>query len=556
MQPLIVLVIVLFGFLYSFLAYQTWRENSLYFRKTILLLSITLAWLSFTYALELLSSTVAEMSLLNDLEYISYAAVPTFFLFFTLAFSGRDHLVNRNSIILALLVPIFIIISVWTNDLHHLFYISVNQAESMSVGELMTTKGPIYYVYIIYNYFVLTLAVAFLVKHLRDAPENRLNQSKIILVACLIPAVGVVLQFIGVITLPMGFVVTLGYYISGVIFYLGAFRTEVFVIVPVASTTIVDNMSDAAIASDLKGRIVRVNPSAEKLLVKGAPGLLGKDLEETLPGIEMAGHQTSEPMLINKDGEDHYYHIQISPLNLRTGTRIGTLFIFRDITELEKAKEELKMANTKLNLISNITRHDMLNQLVVVRGFSNLLTDAPMDKSERYLRGINSAVITMEHLIDFARDYQRFGLESPVWDRLDNILVKAKVNIATDLVSIVNMDPMTEVHFDQLLERVFYNLFDNSLRHGGKVSRIVIGTDRGSHGLKIIYEDNGIGIPRDEKEMIFQWGFGKNSGLGLAMCQQILTLSGWTIIENGEPGKGAHFEISVPDGDWRVPKAS
>jgi signal transduction histidine kinase len=65
-------------------------------------------------------------------------------------------------------------------------------------------------------------------------------------------------------------------------------------------------------------------------------------------------------------------------------------------------------------------------------------------------------------------------------------------------------------------------------------------------------EDNGIGIPPGEKEKIFEKGIGKNTGLGLFLAKEILSITGITIRENGTPGKGAMFEITVPKGMYRV----
>ena len=552
MHPLIILLVVLFGFFFSYIAYQTWRENAFNFRNSILVLSVALAWLSFTYAIELISTSLGEMVLLNDLEYLSYASLPTIFLYFVLSYTGKEHHINRRSIIVSAVLPIFFVIMVWTNDFHHLFYHSVGMGTSFGINEMDTVKGPLYLVYTIYNYLTLLLCMILIALSIKEAPEHHRKQSLAILGACLLPAIGVVTVMAGIIALPVGFMVVMCYSFCGFIFYLGALRTEVFVLLPVASSTIVENMSDATIATDLSGRVIRVNPAGEMLLGTDARKMLGEDLVGLFPTVKLRDERDSGPVLIKQENNDRYYNLRVSPLRLRNGMRVGTLYIFRDITELERAREELRMANTKLSLISNITRHDMLNQLVVVRGFSNLLNEQRLQgKGERYLEGINSAVITMEHLIDFARDYQKFGLEAPAWNKLDNVLTKARITLKNDSVQISSTDHRTEVFFDQMLEKVFYNLFDNSMRHGGDVKNIRISTQQNGKGLLVIYEDDGVGIPEDEKVRIFQWGFGKNTGLGLAMCQQILSLSNWTIVEKGVPGKGVRFEISVPDKDWR-----
>jgi signal transduction histidine kinase len=66
-----------------------------------------------------------------------------------------------------------------------------------------------------------------------------------------------------------------------------------------------------------------------------------------------------------------------------------------------------------------------------------------------------------------------------------------------------------------------------------------------------VCEDDGNGVVAKEKEKIFERGFGKNTGFGLALSREILAITGITITENGEPGKGARFEMLVPEGAYR-----
>ncbi|MCX6698636.1 MAG: hypothetical protein NTV68_01715 [Methanomicrobiales archaeon] len=68
----------------------------------------------------------------------------------------------------------------------------------------------------------------------------------------------------------------------------------------------------------------------------------------------------------------------------------------------------------------------------------------------------------------------------------------------------------------------------------------------------IVYKDDDDGIVTEEKEKIFERGFGKNIGLGLALAREILSITGITIIKTGVLGKGARFEMLVPKGMWRI----
>ncbi|MCK4885702.1 ATP-binding protein, partial [Candidatus Bathyarchaeota archaeon] len=95
--------------------------------------------------------------------------------------------------------------------------------------------------------------------------------------------------------------------------------------------------------------------------------------------------------------------------------------------------------------------------------------------------------------------------------------------------------------------QLFYNLIDNSLKHGEKVSRIRVHYEEaGKDKLKLVYEDDGVGIPKAEKEKIFTEGYGKDNGYGLYLIRKMCEVYGWTIKETGKHGKGTQFTITIP----------
>lgn len=128
---------------------------------------------------------------------------------------------------------------------------------------------------------------------------------------------------------------------------------------------------------------------------------------------------------------------------------------------------------------------------------------------------------------------------------------RAKVLCAEQGVTYVLDTGTIEIYADPMLERLFYILLDNSYRHGSKVSRISLTAIRSGEGCLIVYEDNGIGVAEQDKKKIFQKGYGRNSGLGLYLGMQILSITGIGIRETGIPKEGARFEIEVPKGMWR-----
>jgi len=98
---------------------------------------------------------------------------------------------------------------------------------------------------------------------------------------------------------------------------------------------------------------------------------------------------------------------------------------------------------------------------------------------------------------------------------------------------------------DSQLRQLFYNLIDNSIRHGETVTKIGVRCEEKEDVLKLIYEDDGVGIPENEKGLIFKEGYGKGTGYGLYLITKICESYGWTIKETGLPGKCAQFIMTI-----------
>src|SRR5690606_29474411 len=101
---------------------------------------------------------------------------------------------------------------------------------------------------------------------------------------------------------------------------------------------------------------------------------------------------------------------------------------------------------------------------------------------------------------------------------------------------------------DSFLRQLFYNLIDNSLKHGEKVTQIRIYCSKARDNVNLTYEDDGVGIPEANRQKLFSKGFStsKGTGLGLSLIQRMVDVNGWSITEQGKPGKGVKFVITIP----------
>ncbi len=223
-----------------------------------------------------------------------------------------------------------------------------------------------------------------------------------------------------------------------------------------------------------------------------------------------------------------------------------------DITDHKQAQEALTQANNKLNLLNNITRHDILNQLTVLIGFLEFSRQETTDPQLiTYITREEQAAEAIRKQILFTRDYQNIGVHSPGWYNIGETVSLAIATI--DLAGVrVTIDlPQVEIYADPLLEKVFYNLVENSIRHGEDATEIAIRSLETPEGLILALEDNGSGVPDNEKERIFRREYFKNTGFGLFLGREILAITSLTISETGTPGNGARFEIFVPKGAYR-----
>ena len=224
-----------------------------------------------------------------------------------------------------------------------------------------------------------------------------------------------------------------------------------------------------------------------------------------------------------------------------------------DIKKRQKVEAALETANQKLSLLSQITRHDISNRVFALLAELDLAKDlANEPRLTESLLQLERTSMAIQDQIAFTKDYQEIGTQAPSWYLVTPLIRSAADPLYLPEVNVSVHCEGVEVFADAMISKVFYNLIHNALRHGEHLTRITFSYQVSGTDLVIFCEDNGIGIVLKEKENIFRKGFGKDSGLGLFLSREILSITGITIQETGERGKGARFEIHVPDGDWRI----
>jgi len=242
------------------------------------------------------------------------------------------------------------------------------------------------------------------------------------------------------------------------------------------------------------------------------------------------------------------------------GVTVGSIAMGIDVTELKKAEKELQEAigklgimNEKLRVVGRLSRHDVRNklQLVALKAYLAKRELPAESKVVEDLAAIEKAVQQSVEIFEFARVYEMLGSEELVYIDVEKTVSEAAL-LFLDLkgVNVVNECRGLTVLADSLLRQLFYNLIDNSLKYGQKVTRIRVHYERTSQdALKLVFEDDGVGIPIAEKPKLFKEGYstGGSTGYGLYLIKKMMEVYGWTIQETGEPGKGAQFTMTIPE---------
>jgi PAS domain S-box-containing protein len=328
---------------------------------------------------------------------------------------------------------------------------------------------------------------------------------------------------------------------------------------------LVENMPNLVLVYDHDRKIRYANPTATSILGYSHEEMLGTDIityvaphqrADIAAAIEdrfSSGRGESlEVEFLTKAGLPLTVISKGAPLHFRNQPAI--IILLADISERKRAEEALMHANKKLNLLSSITRHDINNQLTVILGYMDMLKFKEHDPTlESYFHTVSTAAQRIAGMIRFTKEYESIGLNAPVWQNCRSLLATAAKEAPLGKIVVTNDLPAgAEVFADPLIVKVFYNLMDNAVRYGGKITTIRFAIEKREGDHLMVCEDDGDGVVAGEKEKIFERGFGKNTGLGLALSREILSITGITIKETGEPGKGARFEMAVPKGAWRM----
>ncbi|MFB6211867.1 MAG: ATP-binding protein, partial [Halobacteriales archaeon] len=317
---------------------------------------------------------------------------------------------------------------------------------------------------------------------------------------------------------------------------------------------IINTIQEAACIYDEDARFVAVNEYLAEFYNTTPEALVGQS-SNLIPQIR--ARKDGDPFQELLDGDREEVHgefegefpgvgyevlaYQLTPLEI-DGDIQGVVGVAYEVTERKERERELKQRNRQLDEFTSVVSHDLQTPLSVAEGRLELAQEeCDSDHLDDALSAIKRSQELIDELLTLAREGTELGeIESVAlsevveqsWQTVDT----ANATLVTDTDRTVRAD---RSRLQQLLE----NLIRNAIKYGGEDVTVTVGTL--ADGFYI--EDDGPGIPADERERVLDAGYSTDddsTGFGLAIVNQISEAHGWTISVGESEHGGARFAIT------------
>ena len=530
---------------------------------TVLAAAITI-W-TFFALLQLTATTFAHSYwAYKMLHFGSFTTAPAVF-FYGLSMGDARRWVNWKaaSVVVVLLSPVFVFL--FTEPVPILFE-DPNLVSFGAFSVIQHGNSPLYVSYLSAFYVVATIGLSYIVYQTWTDRSLGSSQTVILVSAIFAPMLLSVAQTFsllpfetpGTILTPTSFSVGM----AGVGY--AAFRYEIFDTKALARSRTVENMSEGYLLVDTDGGIIDANQSARSLLGVETPltDMQFSDLVSTGDEQVLREAETSQSFETQIETETETRTLEISSSNFTTETEqtIGTLFVIRDITTRKEAQKQLEEQRNNLDLLNQVLRHDIRNDLQLVTGYSNILTDHVDEEGTEYLNTVRESANHSVELTKTARDMadvmlSRENSQQQHQINLRNTLTRELDKIDTEYpdahVMVEGELPSVQIQANQMLDSVFRNLLSNAVQHNDKdVPEVSVSATSHDERVTVRIADNGPGVPDGQKEKIFGKGEkgldSSGTGLGLYLVRHLVTHYGGEVwIEDNDP-EGAVFAVDLP----------
>lgn len=502
------------------------------------------------------------------LIYVGKAFAPTLLLLFALVYENPKLDIKKYAWIF--FIPVYIIIAVWTNGLHGMFF-------EMSVSGY--TYGVLYYSYIALAYVQLIPAVLLIVRSSMDKSKLLSPQTLLLILACIIPFLPRIVALIAGVDMP-SYVMPIAYIFTSLLLSLNILKYDVLNAVPIALKSVIDIMSDAFVVINHEGDIVDKNRSFDSkfdslMNLKSNKNIFDaikyegikdmKKLRTHIMDAEDKGKAISQEYHIIKQNYDRCFEVQIQPIRARTTNGyIATLLVFKDITEV-KANVDVYVKNESLTTIGEFVggvAHDINTPITAIKSGLLMLRNVVNTKEEKQLiESMTNSADKISNLVNSLKNQMRnLGSNSDTEFTLTELVQDLYIIMHTELTKHnvrLNINANEDIWITgntAKLAQVLNNIIQNSIeaygQKGGIVDINIYRDELNNPVIKI--EDWAGGIKEDIRPMIFKKIIKVNdmptAGVGLYFAYSVIRGSfGGNITFDTKTGRGTRFYITLPN---------
>jgi PAS domain S-box-containing protein len=583
-SPLYVAAVVSFA-----LALLAWRRRSTEGSSAFALLMAAAAEWALAYALSLTSDGADLKLFWIRVRYLGIVIVPGAWLAFALFQTGRGKRVTRRNLILLTIEPLLILLLVWTNEWHHLYWAKVTLERFGPFTLIEATPGIFYWVHVAYSYLLIVYGSALFIQMVVRSPHLYRQQSLAVLIGAIGPLIGDVLSTFGLLASYSWLDLTPFFFtLTGLAMSWAFFRFRLLDIVPVARDAVIDSMSDGVLVLDANNRIVDINPVAEGIINPSASEIIGQPAAQVLsqwPDLVeryRSVPETHTEICVGEGVVRAYFDLRISPLRDWRNRLTGRLIVFRDVTKrkemekaLQEAKETAEAVNRAKNEFISIVTHELRSPMSAIHGSATLLSDegaGPVNEEQaEFLEIIETNTRRMITLVMDLNDVSR--IESgqlhlkldavPLTTVIEEVVrsTQPKIEEKAHTLNLQIAEGLPPVWGDRVrLGQILTNLVSNACKftpEGGEITIyakcLTDGND--SKAVCVSVQDNGLGIKHEDREKIFQKFFRAadervseipGSGLGLSITKSLVEIQRGRIWFESEYGQGSIFHFTVP----------
>jgi len=528
-------------------AHIYWHRGETIGGRWLLLVFGGQATWSLAYALQLTRTQASSWLFLEKFVVTGATVVVAGLLLFVLTYTGYEQRLSPLRLTGVLFPFLAGLVVAWTNPFHELFWQLEPRPEVLVAASsryLQFTPGSVYTPWQIYLLLVVIGVLLMLgAKYVRSRSLHR-AQVGLMFVGVLLPLVGNLLfTAVDAATLAIDITPVL-FFATNLSLVVALKRYRMLDSVPISQHALLEQLAEGVIVTDEQAEVLHCNQAAIDMF---GNGLVGERLDACLPlDRDIPDRNSPETTEFSTviDGRQRHFDVNRTPYTDHRGEHRGAIFVFQDVTDREKRATELARQNERLDRFASVVSHDLQNPLHVAKGHLELARDESQHASDA-LDSVAAAHDRMETLIHDLLVLARHGdaIDEPEPVALDALadtcwqtVETTDATLATETEQTIRADPSR-------LRQLLGNLFQNATEHGGGNVTVTVGEM--PDGFYV--EDDGSGIPDDERDRVFDPGHSTRhdgTGIGLDIVETVARAHGWEITLTASDAGGARFEIT------------